>query len=270
MRNWRIILSVFALCIIVVGVGGALVTALSTDTYQSYSEDQVIESKDIDHIKINTDSARVTITQTDKPNIQILVSGKGDKFLNKRYDVTSVQSTLDIQLKVDPINRWANFTSIHTPTYLEIGLPAKLYQSIHIRNENSGIEIHDQEIQEVNAIAVNGRVQLENIVANTVEARSVNGGIELNQVDGILSGRTTNGSLSVITTHINKKMTLTSTNGSIRIQTEEEPEHATFITETDNGRVDLFDKYKKSAVLGNGDPQIELSTVNGSITVSKK
>ena len=126
----------------------------------------------------------------------------------------------------------------------------------------------------VKARTVNGNVAIEE-VAGAVEARSTNGRIRLTEVAGPAEGRTTNGSVNAEMSQVGGQIRLSSTNGAIRLALPR-GEGVHLDAKTVNGRVRLDSQLglhaerrgkRFSGALFGGGERIDVSTVNGSITI---
>jgi hypothetical protein len=80
-------------------------------------------------------------------------------------------------------------------------------------------------------------------------------------------GKTHDGKISLYTPNINYSIQLESYNGAISIKTDKEPKNVTY--DIKGGNINIFEKYKKSTVIGNGDNLIKLKAHSGKISVMK-
>jgi hypothetical protein len=86
-------------------------------------------------------------------------------------------------------------------------------------------------------------------------------------INGKMVGKTHDGKISLDTPNINYSIQLESYNGAISIKTDKEPKNVTY--DIKGGNINIFEKYKKSTVIGNGDNLIKLKAHSGKISVMK-
>ncbi len=91
----------------------------------------------------------------------------------------------------------------------------------------------------------------------------------MSDIIGDLKGRTNNGSISLVTSNLDRPIDLETHNGKINIQTEKEPTNVRFDTSVHNGKITILDDTNFSNIIGDGDNLVKLKTYNGSIKVTK-
>jgi Putative adhesin len=143
----------------------------------------------------------------------------------------------------------------------------------------------------------NGLIRAENVAA-VIDAQTSNGWVDLDQIDGGATVRTSNGRVTVRLNHLkDSPLRVVTSNGSVDLTVRNQPEDA-IRAETSNGSITLhlpadagaqlradtsnssistdFDVLQRfqdhgrlDGRLGNGGPEVELSTRNGHISVLK-
>jgi bifunctional DNA-binding transcriptional regulator/antitoxin component of YhaV-PrlF toxin-antitoxin module len=143
-------------------------------------------------------------------------------------------------------------------------------------------------------VTTNGKIEVENVEGD-IEAQSTNGKIDVENVNGFVSGRTTNGKIDVKSEGIKD---LNTTNGKIKAEIKKIKENIEIRTtngpvklhlpsslnavlelSVTNGEIDVDDipleiisKHKNKYIkgkMGEGGPEISVSTTNGKIKVRK-
>ena len=71
------------------------------------------------------------------------------------------------------------------------------------------------------------------------------------------------------TKDLDRNIQLVSNNGKISIKTEKEPTNTTFKVSSDNGSINILDKYEGNTVIGKGENLVDLKANNGKIEVVK-
>jgi DUF4097 and DUF4098 domain-containing protein YvlB len=259
--------SIIALFLLIVGTVGSLLTFRTANKTESVSIEKVIDNQNITSVQLDSDNAEVKIIPTNDTVAKVTLSGKGKPGTKKSFSAKVNGNTLSIKQKYQL--KFFDFDFGTTKLTLKVFLPEKQYNSLKIFNVNGLVELNNMKINQLTASTDNGRITMKNITSFSTYVESNNGQINLDHVDGKIKGITDNGKISLITKDLDHKLNFESNNGSILIQTEKEPTNVTFNTHTDNGSINILGKYNGNAIIGNGDNLIELSTDNGSITVTK-
>jgi len=86
-------------------------------------------------------------------------------------------------------------------------------------------------------------------------------------VTGDVVGITDNGRIGLQTEDLNRNLDFKTDNGSILIETRNQPTNVSIHSKTGHGRVDIFGERNSRTVFGAGENSIRLKSDNGSITV---
>ncbi|WP_066073887.1 DUF4097 family beta strand repeat-containing protein [Neobacillus soli] len=262
------IIAVAALLLLLVGTIGSILTFRLNDKPVSVLEEKTI-NKSFTALNINTDNEAVEIIPTKDATTKVKLSGKRSPNLKQIFEAKVEGETLDINLKEKQI-KFFNFDFLSTSLVLKVYVPEKLYESIQIDNDNGHVQMRSLHVKNVRAKTNNGNIELKNITAANVDIQSDNGTIRFSgDITGKVTGETNNGKIFLDTPSIDHPIQLEADNGSITIQTDEEPSNVTYDVHVDNGTINIFNKYTNGAVVGNGANLIKLTTNNGKITVRK-
>jgi DUF4097 and DUF4098 domain-containing protein YvlB len=262
MKNIKTVLMI-ALVLVVVGVVGSIVSFNFGDTSTS-SKEQVIDPEGITNIKINTNNDKVNVLPTKDSEIRVELAGnhinKNWLKINVNGETVSIQ-TVD-QKKLFIINFFVESRTL--TTYL----PEQLYESLKVDIDNGSFHASHLTINNIEIETDNGRMEMEDMIASNTDIRSSNGKVHLDHVEGMITVKAVNGSISLVASQLDRSIQLESTNGKINIETETEPTNVTFDVKTTNGKATLFGSKNWDNVIGNGDHVIKLTTKNGSINVN--
>ncbi|QKY71495.1 DUF4097 family beta strand repeat-containing protein [Lentibacillus sp. CBA3610] len=260
-------MSVIALILLLVGVGGSLIAFNLMDKSNS-SEEQVIDPENIENIEINTNNEKVELISTNDSNIKVELAGTRMNDIEDRLEVKTDGNTLSIQtVRQKGI---FNINLFGETLALTVYLPEKLYESLQAELDNGSFQASQLNIKEIQVKTNNGRIEMGDINSDQVYTNSDNGGIKLDHVEGNISGQTNNGSISLYTNHLDRSIELESDNGNIEIETEKDPTNAVFDVKTDNGTATIFGSSNWDTIVGDGDNLIKLTTNNGNIDVMKQ
>ncbi|WP_201005203.1 DUF4097 family beta strand repeat-containing protein [Paenibacillus glycanilyticus] len=257
-----------AAVLIVIGLAGSLITYFYGNDETEVSEEKTISGSQITSVNLHSDNTRIELLPSSEKDVKIQLNGSTMSKEKPELDVKAEDSTLSITMDTNQ-HKWFNFDFREDGLVLKVYLPQKQYQELKIANNNGYIQAKQLNAASIQASTDNGRIEFSDITSQTIKVRADNGKIALDHVTGILDGKTSNGSITVLTKEISQNITLDTNNGRILLQTETEPAGVTFYTHVDNGRVNLFDKYKGNTVVGDGNIQVKLTADNGSITVKK-
>ncbi|MGY0693418.1 DUF4097 family beta strand repeat-containing protein [Virgibacillus sp. FSP13] len=275
--------AIVALILLLVGIVGSVFTFQSINKSEDVTEEKVIDG-DFKQIKIITDEAKVEVLPTSDTEARVELSGKSS---NYRLASGVEESTLKVDVGYKQ-KKLFNFDFTSSLLSLKVYVPKKVYDSIqiesdnervkvdrlqakqiHAKTDNGSIKLNDLESSKVTAEADNGTIDLNSVVADTVMTEVDNGKIILDQVDGKLSGKTNNGSISLITQNLDRPIDFETDNGKVKIQTEKEPTNVILDVKLDNGKADILGKTNWDTVIGDGKHLIKLTAKNGTITVTK-
>lgn len=261
-------LSVLALFLLLIGGTGAVLTFSRSNTAVQISESKTFSAAPINTVELNTDNAEVNVMVTPEETARVEVNGAGNPDNDISFDADTEGGALKIQLH-EQQRKFFTIGFVSSDLTLSVYLPDKTYQSIYITNRNGHVQLQKMDTNQMDVHVNNGQIQAKDIVAKEVKVQADNGKISLEHVDGILNGKVANGSIQVLTKDLNRPMQLASNNGSITVQTEQEPTNTTFDVHKDNGEINILNKYSGNARFGDGKNLIKLKTNNGKITVTK-
>ncbi|WP_336773290.1 DUF4097 family beta strand repeat-containing protein [Paenibacillus sp. MMO-58] len=259
-------LAAIATVLIVIGLAGSLITYFYENTVTEVFEQKTIAGSQITALNLRSDNTRIELLPSSEQDIKIQLDGSTMSEEKPQLDVKAEDSTLSITMDTNR-HKWFTFNIREDSLALKVYLPLKQYNELKISNNNGYILAKQLNVASIQATTDNGRIEFSDTASQTVKVRADNGKITLDHVTGTLDEKTSNGSITLLTKEINQNITLNTNNGRILLQTEKEPAGVTFYTHVDNGRVNLFDKYKGNTVVGDGSIQVKLTADNGSITV---
>ncbi|QFG00614.1 DUF1700 domain-containing protein [Psychrobacillus glaciei] len=253
-------------------------------------------------MNIDHGSLYVFPSETDETTVELI--GENDKL---EFTANVINDTLSIQLKTKKFQLF-NFLFFIKELRVNVSLPKKLYASIimktdngriraekilgkaikassdngsiglkefaatvlEVETDNGRIEIDKVQTDKLSTQTDNGRIELRNVDAEQIITETDNGRIMMENVNGDIIGKTDNGRISLLTASLDRMIQLKTDNGSILIETENDPTDVSIHTKTDHGRVSVFGEKNSRTVFGNGSNTIQLSSDNGKITVMKK
>lgn len=240
------------------------------------------------NINIKTTNTKVEIVPTTQNQTTVSLSGNTQKRSKLTLDAKVKGQTLSVQVtRKKRFSLWF-FNSFYNST-LTVSLPEKQYDSlvvdskngridldrmlaetVKVETKNGGINVADTEATTISLDTKNGRIELSDVTAHTIDARSSNGRMVLDRVTGNITGKTSNGRISLTTDHLDQAISLTTSNGQINIVTNKEPTNTVIDVKTSNGKVDVFGHSNTYTTYGHGDHLIKLKTSNGRVSVNKR
>ena len=199
--------------------------------------------------------------------------------------VKVIGDTLFIRLK--NLRHWLfmfNFTL--KAVTLNVFIPKKVYQSIAMKSDNGRIDVMQLlgknitvntdngriQLKEIAATSLtaetdNGRITLEKVQSDYINVKTDNGRIELADISGEITGTTDNGRISLQTNKLNQNIDFLTDNGSIVIESRNEPTNITIHAKTRNGKIDVYGEQNSRTIFGTGENVIRLKSGNGRVTV---
>lgn len=277
-------ISVVALILLIVGIIGSALTFKSAYQAEDIIKTETILGEEIENLDIKTNNTRVDVLPTNDQDINIELSTKNshDQLLTEVNG-----STLLIQVK-NKKRQLIQLDFFSFGSTLTVYVPEKVYHSFQIDTHNGRVTVDQLQASDVTVKADNGKIELENMISDTVtgqadngeismkninssttQVKTSNGRINLDHVEGKVFGRTNNGSITLVTEHLDRSIEFEADNGIINIQTEKEPTNAILDVRVDNGKVRVFGNSNWDTIIGNGEHLIKLVMNNGNITISK-
>jgi hypothetical protein len=215
-----------------------------------------------------------------------------------RIDIRNAPDSISIHTSRPSYPGWilslkigARYT-IHVPRQTVIDRVSTSNGPIMIRDIGSPDSLRTLTLRTSNSL-----IRAEN-VAGVIDAQTSNGGVDLDQIDGGATVRTSNGRVTVRLNHLkDSPLRVVTSNGSVDLTVRNQPEDA-IRAETSNAGITLHlpadagaqlradtsnssistdfdvlqhfqDHGRLDGRLGNGGPEVELSTRNGHISVLK-
>lgn len=262
-------LSIIAGLLLVVGVVGSVLTFKSMLKTTDVFEEKVLNPGTISNIQVNVDQAAVDIVPVkNTKEITVELTGKLAKYKAYKLEAETEGNSVRITLK-ERQRRLFNANFFIGGLSLKITVPEKEYDTLTVKVLNGRIQASGLSFKTGTAQTVNGKIRLRDIQSTSIKARSENGGIHLNDVVGKLTGRVTNGNISLVTNNLERHIDLETVNGRVTIETNHEPDNVTFDVSVLNGSSEIFGRKSKDSIIGNGEYPVRLKTVNGSIYVNK-
>ncbi|TQR16386.1 DUF4097 family beta strand repeat-containing protein [Psychrobacillus soli] len=263
-----------------------------------------IPQSSFSNVSMNIDYGSLNVFPSDTDETIIELIGENDKL---KLTAEIVNDTLSIQLKSKKF-QFFSFIFLIKEMKVNVALPKKLYTSItmktnngriraekmlgktikatsdngsiglkefaatvlEVETDNGRIELDKVQVDKLSTQTDNGRIELRNIDAEQIISETDNGRIMMEHVNGHIIGKTDNGRISLLTSSLDRMIQLNTDNGSILVETENEPTDVSIHTKTDHGRVNVFGDKNSRTIFGNGANTVRLSSDNGKITVAKK
>ncbi|MCI2253396.1 DUF4097 domain-containing protein [Domibacillus sp. PGB-M46] len=257
-------LSVAGLILLLVGGAGSALTFSQAEV----AEKRTISVLPIRAVELETDNAEVEVLPTKETAVRVELAGKRKPNDNVTFQAEAKGDTLVVKVN-EKQNKLFTADFVVADLTLHVYLPEKTYDSIDIANHNGQVELGQLNVRKVNVQLNNGKVNVKNTASNEVKVKADNGEVLLEHVDGTINGKVANGRIRVLTKDLDRPMRLESYNGSITVQTGQEPTNTTFDVHKDNGEINILNKYSGNTRFGDGENIIKLKTNNGKITVTK-
>lgn len=256
-----------ACILIVIGAIGGLLTFRQFHQTVSISKEKLFNGNDITAIQLDSHDTKVDIIPVQSNKLKVELKGQTTKDMQRTISTTVKNGKLFIGVKETAPKFFNLHFVVLKDLHLKLYIPEKQYNALKIESDNGKVEAKGLNIKNVSANTNNGEIHLTDISSSDVRVHSDNGQLVLDRVTGRLTGSTNNGKIYMITEHLNRDIQLRSDNGEIEIETDKEPTNARFHVHSDNGSINILDKYKDDATIGKGQHLIQLSTDNGAINV---
>lgn len=277
-------ISVVALVLLLIGIVGSLLTYKPVMKERLISAEKVV-NQNFSEIDIKSDAVGIELLPTTDSKAKVKLSGNAGNAEN-HLSATVKNDVLTIEVNYKQTS-YINF--LPTTLLLKVYVPKNIYESlkienndgnikvghlnaneIDIRNINGGIELSHMKGTDVVTDTMDGSIKLSNVVASSIKTNTKNGSIILNGVEGQLAGKNMDGSIKLVTNDLDRSIDFETVNGKIHIQSGTKPTNVTINASSVDGNVSIFDSRKTNEVFGKGQNLINLSSMDGGITVEKK
>ncbi|MDX8046392.1 DUF4097 family beta strand repeat-containing protein [Gracilibacillus sp. S3-1-1] len=250
-----------------IGVVGGIVTYQSADPVP-IAVTKEIEPTDFQTINVQTSMEKVEILSTNDHVPRVELTGKESN--NDRTELSVEVDNDTLTVRTDQgARKWLRFDLFSYSRTLSIYLPDQTYGQLVVDVSNGRITAKGLKMKGIELTAKNGRIEVDNTVADHYQLRTYNGRMNILNVEGDITAKSDNGRISITTKDLERNMNVKANNGRITIETEQLPTNVEIDAKTNNGSVDLFGQSSDKRIYGNGDNLVELYTENGSITVSE-
>ncbi|WP_298467521.1 DUF4097 family beta strand repeat-containing protein [uncultured Psychrobacillus sp.] len=220
-------------------------------------------TEQFDHVEVTSDNASISVLPSSSSDASVEYTSKQNR---KNLSVKVKDNTLLVELKQ---KWWNNFRFVinTSSNKLIIYLPEKEYEEIMVSTSNGSVEGNEIKANQLIFESDNGSVELEDIIGKDVYAETNNGKVFMKNVEGKIEADSDNGSITLETKTLDQYISLSTDNGSIEVNSDQEPTNATITASNDFGGINIYGSSDKTITYGKGKYQIELDTDLGSISV---
>jgi DUF4097 and DUF4098 domain-containing protein YvlB len=263
-------LFVFGLILVLAGAG----TLLSADYQESFSKTLPLKAGDV--FSLANVNGRVSIATWAEPKVEIKALKVAER---DEKDLKEVE--IIVEERSGAVSVRAVWPKFHGNLRVYVDFDVKVPEGVLLRS----VETVNGDVRASGSYGVievettNGTVEVADAKGD-LDAETTNGAVNVRGLEGRIEAATTNGSIRLEGVRWTGGLRAETTNGGISLRLEDPDKvNATLRAETTNGHI-TFDfpvtlkTLKKSpheieAEIGQGGPLIELSTTNGSITISR-
>lgn len=211
------------------------------------------------YVNIKNINGKVTVRGWDKNEIKLVAVKKGsdDQLGDWKilFDVDGDQANIEVQRPAKRKKGWFGGYKNNVSIKMELWVPREV--ALVARTTNGGLNVE----------GIQGRL----------DAQTTNGKVSISGISGSIDARTTNGSVvAELVEHNGDDMNFRTTNGSIKLKAPASLA-ADFSAKTTNGSIksglpmDVSDKSRKrlEGSLNGGGAQVTMKTTNGSISITE-
>lgn len=275
-----------AIALIVIGTVGLAFSWKSDFKTKEALIEKKIPSSGINEIFIKSDVAKIIVTPSETDQFEVKLTGKVKDSIKPYLDVHKEGEKIIIEQKEN--HKKINFNFGLNEVKLQITVPKKEYQQLHVTSDVGSLNISQVNAKLVDLTGDVGSIDVKNMNSEQFSINASTGSIEVDKVNSdkikIISDvgsvdvrnsesdmniQSETGSVYVKQDTLTKPLTINTDVGSIKIDLAEKPKDAFFNASSDVGSVKIFGK-KASTLYGNGDVKITLTSEVGSIKVQEK
>lgn len=278
MKKYSIVAAILGL---VIGVIGVVVYGFTHDNFSTVTldESKTINAKDINKIELESRLSNVHFYPTKSDVITVHLHGETSK-KNIELSVSTSGETaiIDIGPKNDSLFHFSPFEFMTKQLQADVEIPQKMYSELKGHSLAGSITIEQISANHFDLDSSAGSIKANDLKGD-VTAHSSAGSIKLTNIDGKLDLTDSAGSIDVQLKAIAHDIYASSSAGSVRIVTEQQPESLQMNLRTSAGHVDVNlanvsyntkDRDRVIASIGSGGPQLKLESSAGSVSINKK
>lgn len=275
-----------AIMLIVIGTVGLAFSWKSDFKTKDTLIEKKIASSGINDIFVKSDVAKIIVSPSETDQFEVKLTGKVQKSNKPYLDVRKEGEKIIIEQKQN--HKKINFNFGFNEVKLQIAVPKKDYRQLQVISNVGSLNIEQINAKNVDLTGDVGSINVKNMNSEQFAITASTGSIKVNEVNSdkikIISDvgsvdvrnsesdmhiQSETGSVYVKQRTLTKPLTIKSDVGSIKIDLEEKPKDAFFDVSSDVGSVKIFGK-KGTALIGNGNVKITLTSEVGSIRVQEK
>jgi DUF4097 and DUF4098 domain-containing protein YvlB len=266
-----------------------------------------ISSSDIQNLTIESDIAGIVFLPSENDEIRVHLTGYVSEQRKKETTIDAAmsgkntwkvqvqtQNNFHIGINIADIKNFL-FMDKEQQLRVEISLPQKAYDEIHVKTNTGGIELADIESDKLVVQADTGSISLGKFNGNNIDLQTDTGTITVDKFQGnhmnlqtdtgritVKEGegnvrlKTSTGSIEASLRSLADKVDVETNTGSVRLQLASVPDSVQFDISNDTGRIDFQvpnvnyeekDKHSIKGKIGHGSSSVQVQTDTGSIEV---
>lgn len=277
-------LAILAFLSFLVGVGGLVFLFVRHQSFpieqQAFQEQKSIDGKNIRRLEIKTETADVQITKSSTDQIEVKLYGTMLKQTNNVVKLAVEQKGTDqAQIIVYESERFP-FMFGYKKLNLEVSLPDKMYQQLRMYSSTGGLQADfPLQADQLQLNTGTGDISLRGYTGNQLTISSETGDVDLYQVKGGVSIRTTTGDVDDLElAELTRDVSIETATGDVSVKLKTVPASASLELESDTGEVAAElpnlsfatkEENKIRASLGTGGAIIRMQSATGDLQISK-
>jgi len=278
LKKYSIVAAIFGL---VIGVIGVVAYGYTHDNYSTVTIDETktINAKDINKIELESRLSNVHFYPANSDEITVHLHG-GTSKKNLVFSVSTSGETaiIDIGPKNDSLFHFSPFEFMTDQLQADVEVPQKMYIELKGHSQAGSITVEQISANHFDLDSSAGSIKANDLKGD-VTAHSSAGNMKLTNIEGKLDLTDSAGSIDVQLKAITHDIYASSSAGSVRIVTEQQPESLQMNLQTSAGHVDVNlpnvsyntkDHGRVIASIGSGGPQLKLQSSAGSVSINKK
>lgn len=264
-------LTVAAILLTILGIGGSVLTYTASNQSIDMNESQTINYENIDAIEIETISTDVEIiASNDQQDARIELKGRTNDTNPPVLSVKEQGSKLIIDLQSEKKDiQWFQLSPNFAPDTLalKVYVPEKLLNSITVGGVSADLYLDNIHAETMTFKSTSGDIDAYNLQFENAYIQTVSGDVGIDELVGKIAIKTTSGDISLAMMSLSYPIQIDSTSGDVELVTENELTDVKFKIQSVSGDINILDEYNGSTVIGNGTTLAEIETTSGDISV---
>lgn len=268
---------IILICLSIAIVGAGYFKKQYRDKMTPVHMEQTLDAQAVTRLEVETTATDIELYPSQDQQIHVEVTGEANRSFADELSLEAKASGHEARIILESPD---NFSDVDLSKHrLTIRIPQKVYERIKVSSNLGDLQVKQLKTNELKLSAKQADISAADIIGNEQEYETKVGNISADGVSGKIKAEANQGNVSLTMKEITQDIEVRGDVSEVSLKSGSFPESYRLSLTTDNGEIktDLSDlQYEtksNEAVIaskGSGGPEIEITTDQGSIWVSKQ